>query len=284
MRQWYAEKVLKPRRVLAIFGDVDFAQAQSLAKQYLGGGAKIDSTPAARPTDQLRPIEGDATIKVTRVEVQKTEQELAGVVIGFNSQSAIGRPSNFPLTVADTMTSGFGYPTGYLFDTLRGRGLVYDVQAADMAGRSAELTGTFYVYAGCDPANVNEVINLILENIARCQGTPADMQPDWFERSKQLVTTGEAMSNETPAQQATTAALDELYGLGYDFHLQFAERINAVTIDQVRQIARARLNECVVTVSTPQPQIVKRDTGTRTYKSFPPVDLTPRGIGHDSGK
>jgi predicted Zn-dependent peptidase len=110
------------------------------------------------------------------------------------------------------------------------------------------------------------------------------MQPDWFERSKQLVTTGEAMSNETPAQQATTAALDELYGLGYDFHLQFAERINAVTIDQVRQIARARLNECVVTVSTPQPQIVKRDTGTRTYKSFPPVDLTPRGIGHDSGK
>jgi len=186
--------------------------------------------------------------------------------------------------VADTMTSGYGYPTGYLFDVLRGEGLVYVVHAFDLAGRNEKLPGTFIAYAGCDPNNVNRVVDAILENIARCQGTDQDMQKDWFERSKELITTGDAMDNETPAQQAQTAALDELYGLGYDYHSHFAERINAVTINQVREAARSKLTSCVVTVSTPLPDVVNKKTGKREYSSFPPVDLTPRGVQHDTGK
>jgi hypothetical protein len=29
--------------------------------------------------------------------------------------------------------------------------------------------------------------------------------------------------------------------------------------------------------------VVKRTPGERHYKSFPPVDLTPRGVQHDAG-
>lgn len=134
------------------------------------------------------------------------------------------------------------------------------------------------------PRNANEVVDVILENIARTQGSNQEMNADWFTRSKQLITTGEAMQNETPAQQATTAALDELYGLGYNYHDQFAARIDAVTIDQVRQISRGRLREAVVTVSTPLPDLVQRKTGLREYKTFPEVDLTPRGVQHDTGQ
>ena len=36
----------------------------------------------------------------------------------------------------DTMTSGYGYPTGYLHEILRGRGLVYVVHGIVMPGRS----------------------------------------------------------------------------------------------------------------------------------------------------
>ena len=42
-----------------------------------------------------------------------------------------------------------------------------------------------------------------------------------------------------------TAALDELFGLGYDFHDHFAERINAVQISDVQRVARMRLSECM---------------------------------------
>jgi zinc protease len=283
LQQWYKEKILNSRRVLAIFGDVDLSEAQALAKQYFGAGPKVAAEVPAPPAENAKPAEGVASVNVTAVDVQKTEQALAGVVIGFKSDSIIGQPSLFPLTVADTMTSGYGYPTGYLHEILRGRGLVYVVHAIVMPGRSAQIPGTFMIYAGCDPRNVNEVVDVILENIARCQGSDAEMNADWFHRSKLLINTGEAMQNETPAQQATTAALDELYGLGYDYHDKFSQRIDAVTLDQVRSVARARLRDAIVTVSTPAPELVEKKTGVREYKTFPPVDLTPRGVQHDTG-
>jgi zinc protease len=181
------------------------------------------------------------------------------------------------------MTSGFGYPTGYLHETLRGRGLVYEVHAISRPGVSKELPGTFLAYAGCDPSKVNEVVDLMLENIARVQGTAQDMDESWFGRSKQLAVTTDAMDNETPAEQASTAALDELYGMGYDYHDKFGQRINAVTLDQVRGVAKDRLIKCIVTVSTPAPQLLKTKAETRTYDKFEPVDLTPKGVQHDVG-
>jgi hypothetical protein len=56
-----------------------------------------------------------------------------------------------------------------------------------------------------------------------------------------------------------------------------------VTLDQVRQTAAQRLRTCVVTICTPDPNAVKINTGARAYSSFPPVDLTPRGVQHDTG-
>jgi zinc protease len=230
------------------------------------------------------PNADDATpfINVKRIDVNPTEQKLAGVIIGFDAHPVIGDPINFPLTVADTMCSGYGYPTGYLFDTLRGRGLVYVVDAKNVEGVSKRVPGTFMVLAGCEPDKVNEVIDLTLLNMARLQGTPKDLYPDWFDRSKQLINTSEAMDNETPAAQASQAALDELFGLGYDYHERFAEKINAVTLPQVPATARGLLRDCVITVSTPKPDLVQEKTGKREYSSFPPVDLTPRGVQHDS--
>src|SRR5581483_12516511 len=117
----------------------------------------------------------------------------------------------------------------------------YVVDAQDVQGVSKDTPGTFMVLAGCEPDKVNEVIDLILLNIARLQGTAKDLYPDWFERSKQLIDTSEAMDNETPSAQAAQAALDELYGLGYNFHKHFAERINGVMLPEVPATARGLL-------------------------------------------
>jgi predicted Zn-dependent peptidase len=262
---------------------VEQDQAVKLAREHFSGGVEARPTGLAKSESGLSVSEGEPSINVARVEIQQTDQSLAGVIIGFKSQSVISQPQP-ALDVLDTMTSGWGYPTGYLYEALRGRGLVYVVHAIDFPGVRADLPGTFLVYAGCDPTSVNEVIDLILQNIARCQGSDKDMQRDWFERAKQLLTTGEAMDRETAAQQAETAALDELCGLGYRYRERFTERVNAVTIEQVRRIARAKLGECVVTVSTPRPDLVVCKPGERTYKSFPPVELTPRGVQHDAAK
>jgi zinc protease len=282
-RKWYDEQIRPASRVLAIYGDIELKAARQLAEKHLGGGPKLAAQPKKpAPSPGATETVEQPSVEVRSVEINKTQQPLAGVVIGFDAHPVIGEEANFPIIVGDTMCSGYGYPTGYLHEILRGRGLVYVVHAQNIPGRSQELPGTFLVYAGCDPAQVNEVVEIILENVARLQGSDADMQEGWFERSKQLAVTADALQNETPAEQATTAALDELYGLGYDYHEQFDERVNAVKIDDVRRVARSRLMKAVVTISTPAPEAAKIEKGTRTYKTFPPVDLTPRGVQHDA--
>ena len=108
------------------------------------------------------------------------------------------------------------------------------------------------------------------------------MQVDWFDRSKKLITTAEALQNQTAAQQAQTAALDELFGLGYDYHDHFGEHINAVRINDVQRVAKMRLHDCTVTITTDHPELIKTKSAVRTFTKFPPVDLTPKGVTHDA--
>ncbi|HWE94199.1 MAG TPA: pitrilysin family protein [Tepidisphaeraceae bacterium] len=290
MRDWYAGKVMGARRVLAIYGDVDLDKAKALAADLLGKGEKHAGAVVAGAQQPAKDLGNDtpaaqgASVNVQRVEVQKTEQDgIAGVVIGFNARPYIGDKDTYAFTMAKTVTGGFTYPTGYLFETLRGRGLVYVVESQATPGRDKNLPGTFLVFAGCDPSKVNEVVDLCLENIARLQGTPQDINETWFNRAKELIDVADAMEHETPAAQASVAALDELFGLGYAFHDQFPGKIREVQLSQVQSLARRRIRDCVVTISTPLPDVVKTKPGERTYPSFPPVDLTPRGVQHDTG-
>jgi len=289
VRDWYAKKVSSSRRVLAIYGDVDVDKAKELASQLLGKGARHDSpglvgAGGVAAAAQGEPPFGAPSIDVQSVQIQKTEQALAGVVIGFTSQSAIGAPDMYDFTVVKSITGGFTYPTGYIFETLRGMGLVYVAYTQNMLGARPDIPGTFFVLAGCEPGNVNETVNQILINIARVQGSATDINTDWFNRSKEMIPTADAMEHETPAQQAATAALNELYGLGYDFQEKFPAAIRAVTLQQAQNLARTRLRSCIVTISTPKPDVVNVKPGVRTYDSFPPVDLTPRGVQHDVGQ
>jgi zinc protease len=295
VRDWYGKQVLGHKKVIAVFGDVDPKVVEAMVRKMpIAKTPAPAAAPAEIQTSNLSGVvlgkapshgipNNSAVAIVQSVALNKTEQQLAGIVIGYQSNSIVGEPAVFPIAVGDTMASGYQYGAGYLYEILRGRGLVYVVHGQNSPGLSKDLPGTFLVYAGCEPAKVNEVVDVILENIARLQGTPADMNENWFKRSKELIVVAEAMDTQTPAQQATQAALDELYGLGYKWHQKFAEQIKAVNLDDVRKIAAERLTRCVVTVSTPKPELVNAKAGVRNYASFPKVELTPRGVQHDTG-
>jgi zinc protease len=291
VKGWYQKTILTAPRVIAIFGDVDNETAVAMAKQYFSGGQLTAAPTEDQTLNKVAPSTGSGpaispgrpTVVVDRVAVQKTDQELAGVVIGFDSDSRIGEPSEAGLIVAQCLTGGYGYPTGYIFETLRGQGWSYEAASQNVPGRGAGLDGNFMVYAACDPRNVNKVTDAILLNMARLQGTEADIQVDWFTRCKEMVTTAYALETETPEEQAQIAATEELFGLGYDYHVGFSDRINAVTLGQVQDLARTRLSHCLVTVCTPAPELVKIQAGANVYDSFPAIDLTPRGVRHDVG-
>lgn len=282
LKAWYEKTILTAPRVIAIFGDVDNRTAVAMARKYFSGGRLTSPPSEAEVTGDIA-SKSKPTVVVDRVAVKKTEQELAGVFIGFESRSRIGEPSEAGLIVAQCLTGGYGYPTGYIFETLRGQGWSYEAASQNVPGRGHGLDGDFMVYAACDPRNVNKVTNAILQNMARLQGTEADIQADWFSRCKEMITTAYALETETPEQQAEIAATEELFGVGYDYHEGFGRRINAVTLAEVQDLARTRLGHCVVTVCTPAPEIVDIHPGPNVYDSFPAIDLTPRGVRHDVG-
>jgi len=67
--------------------------------------------------------------------VQQTEQPLAGRVHRLRSNSTVADETRFAIECPPTAcASGYGYPSGYLFDTLRGLGLVYQIDAQDSPG------------------------------------------------------------------------------------------------------------------------------------------------------
>ncbi len=295
VRDWYEKFAMNGPRVLAIFGDVSAEEAEALATKFL---LRAEQQQEERPhSDDAKgnepaPLKAEVVlenvkpfIEVKGVEVQQTQQPLAGVVIGFDSDSYVGMPNAPAIDVADTMASGWGYPTGYLHEALRGRGLVYVVHGMTMPGRSPQLPGSWVVYAGCDPKNVDEVVDQILLNIARLQGDEKALGEGWMDRAKQLMLIDEAMSKQTAADQAESAALDELYGLGFAWSEKFTERVNEVTADKMQRVARRLLSRCVVTVCTPSPDAIKTTVaGKREYDTFPAMDLTPQGVQHDAGQ
>jgi zinc protease len=290
LRSWYQGTILTAPRVIAIFGDVDNETAVAMARKYFSAGQLTSPPKQAMPQEEPAASPGKPTVPPAKptvvvdwVAVQKTDQELAGVVIGFESQSRIGEPDEAGLIVAQCLTGGYGYPTGYIFETLRGQGWSYEAASQNVPGRGHGLDGDFMVYAACDPRNVNKVTNAILQNMARLQGSEADIQADWFARCKEMIATAYALETETPEEQAEIAATEELFGLGYDYHEGFSGRINAVTLGQVQELGRTRLEHCVVTVCTPAPEIVDIHSGPNVYDSFPAIDLTPRGVRHDVG-
>ena len=91
---------------------------------------------------------------------------------------------------------------------------------------------------------MNEVVDLCLENIARLQGNENDINGTWYKRAKELIVVADAMEHETPAAQASSAALDEIYGLGYKWHDQFADKIKEVQMSRVQGLAGSASGMC----------------------------------------
>jgi predicted Zn-dependent peptidase len=62
------------------------------------------------------------------------------------------------------------------------------------------------------------------------------------------------MRDAKPTQQATRAALDELYGLGYDHQRGYEQRIRQVTVEQVKELAATLLKTPLVVTTQPDQQ------------------------------
>ncbi len=227
------ECVTAKNGVLAIFGAVSADEVRAMAEKMFGGlreGSLLMTDPPVAP----------ALTEAVEVVAHEPKQQ-AVLMAGFRGADALS-PDRVALELIDTASSDMA---SRFFHRIREElGLAYFVGASQMMGFAP---GIFTFYLGTDPAKVDLVRKNFDDEISALASdglTEAELI-----RAKKKLIGSEAIRNQSLEAFAHVVAVDELYGLGAEHHVQRAAEINAVTLDQVRDVARRYFREpCRATV------------------------------------
>jgi len=242
LRAYHAKYFVPSNMVVTVFGDIDMEEAFTLVKQSFG---HLKPAPDFQPIN----VDRDNAIPETTVWHKQTGKATGMVLLGYPGTS-VADPGEYAATILlDAIMSGYSYPGGWLHNELRGEGLVYFVHAFQVTGPAP---GYFAILAQTEPEKISEVVTRIQQNVAKAAS--GEITEEELRTARQMVISLHAQENTTIGEQAQQAALDELYGLGYDHDKGFDARIEAVTLDDVVRAARKHFNNYVLVTSSPNPE------------------------------
>jgi zinc protease len=238
LRAFHTACVVPNKAVLAIFGDIDAKTARAaVTKKFgqwkMGGGARVLTPAPVRASAQARRV------------TESRDKKQAVIVVGFPG-GTLSHPDHYALELLQEACSDLG---SRLFLAIRERlGLAYYVGAQNFSGL---VPGYFAFYVGTDPAKAGLVEEELFRQAAelRDEGlTEAELK-----RAKAKVIGQKKIARQDLGACAAAVALDELYGLGYQHSDKEDALYEAVTLDDIKRVARQYLQPeaSVVAVVSP---------------------------------
>lgn len=222
LERFHAAHTVAKNGVLAVFGDVKAPEVLALVEKYFG----------ALPAGELALPDPPQSAKLTeRIEAGKElDKQQAVVMVGYRG-SSVTSPDRPALELLSSASSDLG---SRFFDRIREQmGLAYFVGAAQSNGLAP---GIFLFYVGTDPAKVGKVSAALNDEIAKL--ATEGMTPEELERAKAKLLGAEAIRNQSNGARAQSTAINELVGLGYDHSDRREKEIRAVTLEDIREVAR----------------------------------------------
>ena len=240
LRAYHEAYFVPQNMIVTVFGDVEIDEALDRVRRHFG---------AMRPAPDFQPVDFDRPNQLaeTIVRHKQTAKDTGMVLVGYPGIGILDREDHAALSVLDAIMSGYRYPGGWLHNELRGAGLVYYVHAFQLTGPAP---GYFAILAQTHPDQIDEVLARIDANVERA--LEGRISEDEFRTAQERIIALHAQENTTIEDQAMQAALDELYGLGYDYEQTFEERIQAVTPDDVVRVARRVFGNRIVATTSPE--------------------------------
>jgi zinc protease len=222
LRAYHAAHMDPSQLTLAIVGDVKVDEVLALAHEAFGASrGRAAPPPAVHPEP---PPESPRTDKRTLARAQ------THLVLGFRGVR-IDDPRRHALEVLSTLLSGQG---GRLFVELRDkRSMAYSVSSFSIEGVDP---GYFAVYMGTSPEKVEAALEGIRVELARVRDEPVPEAE--LSRARQHLIGTHEIGLQRNGSRAALLALDACYGLGQENFLHYAERVAAVTAEDVRAVAR----------------------------------------------
>ncbi|HLP08943.1 MAG TPA: pitrilysin family protein [Opitutaceae bacterium] len=206
--------------VLAVTGDFEPRKLVPKLKAFL---AKLPKGAAPAEGPEFAGPQAGAF-----VEVQPRQQ---AVVFHAFPCPGIRDADHYVSEVADEVFSGMA---SNLFERVREqKGLAYFVRSSRVLGVD---TGLFGFYAGTAPEKAREVLDEIEAEVRRVQD--GGIAPEELLRCQTRLKAARRMSLQTNGARALQAALNAVYGLPVNDWKNYDARIDAVSIEQLRDFAR----------------------------------------------
>ncbi len=225
--------------VLAIYGDVETAEVTAAVEKAFG---HWKSSEAAR--ELIRPASAMPVALVQRVEETRDKKQ-AVIVVGFPG-TTLQSEDHYALELIQESCSDLG---SRLFLRIRDQlGLAYYVGAQHFAGLAP---GYFAFYAGTEPTKAALVEQEILKEagLLRLEGLTAEE----LKRAKAKIIGQKKIARQELGHLASTTALDELYGLGYQRAELDDAKFEAVTLEQIKAAAQKYLKPEAAVVAIVKP-------------------------------
>ncbi len=207
--------------VLYVFGDVKAGEVKQLVERSLGTMKPGELALAnAKPSTPLS--------KSQTVESRKDKAQ-GVIMVGFRGAS-LSSADRYPLELIDEASSDLG--SRFFVRIRQNMGLAYYVGASEMQGL---VPGLFAFYLGTDPQKIERVKTEFLDEIHKL--ATEGLTPVELERAKKKLIGQQEIANQSNDAFGYHCALDELYGLGFDYYKQLEHSVNAVTLEEIKKVA-----------------------------------------------
>jgi zinc protease len=240
LKKFHAECMVPAAMVVTVFGDIEPDAAIALVKQHFGGLAAAERKPA-----DVSP--GSNVILESKVVHKVTSKDTAMLMLAYACEGIHDQADHSAMIVLRAILNGYSTPGGWLHNELRGEGLVYYVQSSELTG---PVPGYFVVTSQPQADKLDEVVQRIRRNLDRAR--EGKIPEDEVRTAIDQIVGLHAQENVTIGEQARTAALDELYGLGYDYDKKFDAQIRAVTLPEVVRVAKKYFTNSILVTSSPE--------------------------------
>jgi predicted Zn-dependent peptidase len=217
---FHARRYVPGSVVIAAAGSVDHDAIVQLAERTLDGLRSGDRAPTPAPAPAQPPPD---------VRFQRKDTEQVHVCLG-----ATGIPRSderrFAVRVLDAIFGGLS--SSRLFQSVREeRGLAYAVFS--FAGQYAD-TGQVGLYVGTRPDNLTEAMKVVGEELERLREVPATEEE--LERARENVKARVVLALESSSARMSRLGTSTLFGLPLLDLDEITARIEAVTIDDLREL------------------------------------------------
>ncbi len=207
--------------VVSVFGNVNALEVKHSFAEMLGAMKPGElALSAANPPPRL-----EQTIAVEAIR----EKAQAVLMVGYRGADMFS-PDRYALELIDEASSDLG--SRFFIRIREEMGLAYYVGASQMQGL---VPGLFAFYLGTDPAKLELVKTALLEEIGRLASN--GLTNEELARARKKLIGQQRIANQSNESFGYMAALDELYGLGFNHHLQLEREIESITADDIRRVA-----------------------------------------------